>query len=343
LRSQAAVFAPYKLFALIEVAKEFGVPASHILRGTGLDLKALEDAKTRTTVEQYVTACANAIKHCNDPLLPFRVGKNIHLAAYGLYGFALLCSPTVRDGFNLAVRYHGLATPIFSIDWRAQEDHFIWFFPNEFRVRYTSAVKQFLLAQQLAQHITHIQDIARSDRKPLLIKIAHSPPIAARLYGDQLGCPVEFSSEATEIHYDQSLLDDRPPLTNPVTLAMLRESCENLIGRIGDDSSTVSQVTQCIMERPGQFPTMETVAGHMNLTPRTLRRRLEGEGTTFSQVFDKVRRDLAEKYLSAGDFTVEDIAELLGFTDASNFRHSFKRWTGIVPREFKLRSAMIKK
>lgn len=300
----------------------------------------LEVPKTQGSVEQYVAACSNATKLCDNPMLPFRVGRNIHLSAYGLHGFALLCSPTVRDSFNLAVRNHGLATPIFSIDWRAAEDHFIWFFPNEFRVRYPAAAKQFLLAQQLAQHITHIQDMARADRKLLLIKIAHAPPRGAELYEKILGCPVRFSAEATELHYNKSLLDDRPPLTNPVTLAMLRGACEKLIGRIGDESSTTGLVTQLIMERPGQLPTMEIVAHHINLTPRTLRRRLADDDTTFSQVFDNVRKDLAEKYLAAGDFTVGDIADLLGFTDASNFRHSFKRWTGVVPSEFKLKMAV---
>lgn len=333
------MYAPYKLFALIEAAKVFGIPARHVLRGTGLDLKMLEDPKTRTTVSQYVSACANVIRDCDDPRLPFQVGQNIHLSAYGLYGFTLLCSPTVRDGFDLAVRYHRLATPLFSIDWKSHDDHFIWFFPNEFRVTYPGALKQFLLAQQLSQHLTHVQDIARSDRKPLLIKIGHAAPAAAGLYEEQLGCPVQFSAEATEIHYDHSLLDDRPPLTNPVTLAMLREGCENLIGKIEDNSSTTGQVKQHIMERPGQFPTMEDVAGYLNLTPRTLRRRLADEGSTYSQVFDQVRRDLAERYLASGDFTVEDIAELLGFTDASNFRQSFKRWTGLAPTEFRLARA----
>ncbi len=80
---------------------------------------------------------------------------------------------------------------------------------------------------------------------------------------------------------------------------------------------------------------MEAIADQLSLTSRTLRRRLAEEGTTFSHVFDQVRRDLAEKYLSAGDFTVEDIADLLGFTDASNFRQSFKRWTGLAPSEFR--------
>ena len=194
---------------------------------------------------------------------------------------------------------------------------------------------QFLLAQQLAQHITHVRDIAQSDRKPLAIKIGHAAPEWASVYEEQLGCPVAFSAEATEIHYDHGLLDDRPPLTNPVTLAMLRESCEALIRRTGDGSSTTGLVTRLIMERPAPFPSMEAVAEASGLTTRTLRRRLADEGTTFSEIFDQVRRDLAEKYLTAGHFTVEDIAELLGFTDASNFRQSFKRWTGSVPSEFR--------
>ncbi len=69
----------------------------------------------------------------------------------------------------------------------------------------------------------------------------------------KLGCPVEFSAEATEIHYDHSLLDDRPPLTNAVTLAMLRRDCENLIGRAGDGSSMTGLVTQLIMEPQVNF------------------------------------------------------------------------------------------
>lgn len=332
------MFPPYKLFALIDVAKTFGVSARQVLTGTGLDLAMIEDPKTLTSVDQYVAACANTIKHCTDPRLPIRVGKSLHLSAYGLYGFALLCSPTVRDGFNIAVRYHRLATPIFSIDWRTADDHFIWYFPDEFEVRYAPPVRQFLLAQQVGQHITHIQDIARSDRRPLLIKIAHPAPPSAARYEEELGGPVVFSADASEIHFDQKLLEDRPPLTNPVTLAMLRESCEALIGRIDDNTSVAGRVTELIMERPDKFPSMETVANLMGMTPRTLRRRLADEGTSFSQVFDRVRRDLAEKYLSGSGFTVEDIADLLGFTDASNFRSSFRRWTGVAPSAFRQRA-----
>jgi AraC-like DNA-binding protein len=91
---------------------------------------------------------------------------------------------------------------------------------------------------------------------------------------------------------------------------------------------------QCSMLIDNQ-PHYRTLAVELESQSIRVAHRTLTEGTTFSEVFDHVRRDLAEKYLSAGDFTVEDIAELLGFTDASNFRNSFKRWTGKVPSEFK--------
>lgn len=328
-------YAPYKLSALLEVAEEDGLSADRILRGTHLSKAALDDAQTRTTVEQYLVACNNALELGAGPDMPFRVGRRLHLSAYGLYGFALLCSPTVREGFTLAVRYHSLATPLFSIRWRETPEHFVWTFSDEATQGYGPALHRFLLAQQMAQHVTHVQDIARSDRRPVRIMVGHEEPPLAGLYEESLQCPVQFGAAATEIAYDPSVLDERPPLTNRITLMMLRESCERLIGDAGLPHGVAGHVARTLMERSGQFPSMEQVAASLGMTARTLRRRLADEDTTFSGVFDRVRRDLAVRYLAASDFTVEDIAALLGFTDAASFRKSFRRWTGLAPSAYR--------
>lgn len=328
-------FPPYKLSALLDVADEYGISADALLRSTGLSREMLEDAHTKTSVDQYLIACNNAIRLCADPELPFRIGKRLHLSAYGLYGFALLCSPTVRDGFTLGVRYHSLATPIFSIGWRETLDSFIWTFPNEAARGLSPTLRQFLLAQQLMQHVTHVQDISRSDRRPRHVAIAHGEPVHAPLYSRYLQCQVSFHAEVTEIFYDLSVLDERPPLTNRVTLAMLRDTCERLIGRDRADEGIASDVARVLMQRPGQFPSMSEVAFELGMTPRTLRRRLSDEGETFTRIFDQIRCDLATKYLSQSNFTVADVSDLLGFDDATNFRRSFRRWTGKAPSAFR--------
>ncbi len=328
-------YAPYKIFALVQTATEFGVSAEAVLSGTGLAAAALADGKANCTVDRYLTACANVMRHCRDPRLPIHVGKSLHLSAYGLYGFALMCSPTVRSGFEFAVKYHGLATPIFEIAWEISDGHFVWTFPDEKRVAYSRPQRTFLMIQQLAQHVTHVRDIAREDRRPIHIKVALDPIEPHALFEQEFGCAVSFSAARTEITYEMSILDDRPPLTNPVTHAMLRESCEALIGHVPEKSGLAGQVSRIFMETAAPFPSMEVVARRLAMTPRTLRRRLTEEGASYSGLLDQVRNDLARRYLAANTFTVDDIAELLGFSDTANFRASFKRWNGQTPVEFR--------
>jgi len=84
--------------------------------------------------------------------------------------------------------------------------------------------------------------------------------------------------------------------------------------------------------RPKRF---EDVAQDLNMSARTLRRKLGEENSSFRQVLDELRRDIAIRYLRETDLTVEDISESLGFSDAANFRQPFRRWTKAAPYEFK--------
>lgn len=335
ISSRRKIYAPYKLTALVEVAGEAGITSTDVLAGTGLEAVELADPYTRTSVEQYLQACNNVLRLNDDPELPFNVGERLHLSAYGIYGFVLLCSPTVREGLTLAMRFHPLATPIFSIAWRETRDAFVWSFPNEFSLAVTPSLERFLMAQQLAQHLTHVRDIARTDRVPMRIGIAHSPPCNPSIYERRLLCPITFDAAKTEIIYDRNILDDRPPLKNRTTLAMLLESCERLVGARETPGGLAGNVAHILMERSGAFPGMAEVANELGMTPRTLRRRLAEEGQVFSQIFDDVRRKLALRYLASSKFTVADIADLLSFDDVSNFRRAFRRWTGKPPTAFR--------
>lgn len=328
-------YEPYKLFALVETAKDFGCTPEKILDGTHLNYEAVFNGASHMTVQQYLIACANAVREFSDPRLPIAVGKSLHLSAYGLYGFALLCSPSVRSGFEFAVRYHKLATPVFEIKWDISDESFIWTFPNEGRVGYEKSLHDFLIIQQLSQHVTHVKDIARSDRHPRLVQMTIAAPLQSAIFEEAFNCPVVYGAEATRVVYDMSILDDRPPLTNPVTYASLRRSCENLIGTIADKASVSGQVSRFIMESPAPFPSMDEVASKLAMTCRTLRRRLKEEGVSYSALLDEVRNKLAKKYLVSSSFSVEDISELLGFSDTANFRSSFKRWNGIPPGHYR--------
>ena len=75
------------------------------------------------------------------------------------------------------------------------------------------------------------------------------------------------------------------------------------------------------------------------MSGRTLRRQLSVLGTSYRQLLDQVRSDLARQYLENSNMSVEQVAQLLGYTETTNFRRAFKRWLGVSPRDYRTQSA----
>jgi AraC-like DNA-binding protein len=78
----------------------------------------------------------------------------------------------------------------------------------------------------------------------------------------------------------------------------------------------------------------EEVAARLAVSTPTLRRRLAAEGTSFQQIRDQLRRDVAIAALAAGAVSIEDLARQLGFSEPSAFHRAFRRWTGSAPRSY---------
>jgi AraC-like DNA-binding protein len=82
--------------------------------------------------------------------------------------------------------------------------------------------------------------------------------------------------------------------------------------------------------------TQESIAKALNLSPRTLQRKLKEEGTTYKQLLDTTRRELAAQYVKESHLSVNEITFLLGFSEPANFSRAFKRWTGVSPSQYRL-------
>ena len=84
-----------------------------------------------------------------------------------------------------------------------------------------------------------------------------------------------------------------------------------------------------------EFPTIDQVAGHLNMSVRTFQRKLKVEGYSFKELIDELRQEFAIGYLKKEELSVSEIAYLLNYSDASTFIRSFKRWMGVTPREYR--------
>lgn len=329
------IYAPFKLAALVETLREQGIPAEECLRGTGVRPDELGDFSVRTSVRQYAQACMNTLQLSAAANTPFRVGARLHLYAYGMYGYALMSGLSLRDYFRLGVKYHLLAAPMLTIEWREYPDSVIWTFPDEFTFAPSADLRRFLIEQQYTQQVTHLQDVAGHDVRPLKASFSYPAPAHAAIYQDYLCCPCIFDQARSELHYERSILDERPPLAHPLTSAMFQETCEGLVAKAKASAGIAGEIHRILIRRPGHLPGMEDVARALNMTSRTLRRRLKDEELSFSEIVDDVYRALAVEYLKTTHMSVDDIGMLMGFNDVANFRKAFRRWTGQTPSEIR--------
>jgi AraC-like DNA-binding protein len=334
------IYAPYKVAALVETLGELGVAASDVLHGTGLTAAELEDPETKTSVMQYYAACRNAIRFGPGAQTPFLIGQRMRLAAYGMYGYALMCSVTLRDFFNAGVKYHKLATPTVVIEWREEAGAAIWSFPRLALPQLSADLYTFLIEQQLVQHAVHLREVGGPACRPLKALLPYQAPAHAELYSRFLECPVQFEASACELHFDAQILDQSSSLAHKLTSTLMRTACERLIGQSKTSTGVAGQVYQILMTDPARLPSLLDVADMLHMNERTLRRKLEIEETSFGKIVDDVRESLATQYLKTTRMTTEDIAFLVGFNDVANFRRAFKRWTGKSPSAYRQNESM---
>lgn len=327
LPNQAA-FAPYKIVTLIETLAPHGLSAEAILAGVGLSLADIHDPHTLTSVRQYLTASENVVRAGVDLGVAFEVGARLHLSAYGMYGYALMCSPTMRDFFDFAVRYHPLATPVQQLGWRRDGDLAVWTFTEIYAGLMSNDLRNFLLRQQMMMTSTHMRDVLGAEVRP--IRAVFGLPDVGRIDADEaaLRCPCAFGGPAHELHYPAAILDRAPELANRLTRALLEDTCDRLIGQAKMTAGVVGDVYQALMLDPNRFPPMQAVAQRLGMHERTLRRRLDDAGHTYAGIVDDVRRRLTLEFLTTTRISADDIAWKVGFSDSANLRRAVKRWTG---------------
>ncbi|MDC8783795.1 AraC family transcriptional regulator [Roseateles koreensis] len=332
------IYTPLKIFAVVQVLAAQGVRPGDMLAHTDLTADALENPGTRTSLAQFLAVCRNAQRLTHHTAWALHVGRRLRPTSYGLYGYALMCSSSLRVAFDQSLRHRLLATPVLPIHWTEESDTATWHLPAFDTLQLPDLDHDLyvcLLEMQAAIHVTLIQDAMGDWCRPLqVLSTAPRPPHADEM-STLFGCPVLFEQARNELQYERKWLDRPPQLAHPITASEMSATCARMIEDIQHGAGLSRKVCEALTRTPGVFPSIEAIAKVLNMNARTLRRNLEEEGTAYSTLLADVRRSLALDYLSQSPLSVSDIAAALGFSEAASFRHAFKRWTGKTPAQFR--------
>jgi AraC-like DNA-binding protein len=323
--------APMSTHLLTRFGMERGLTEQRCLRRTGLRLADLNRPEQHVTAEQELTVIANLLAALGDrPGLGLEAGLRYHLTTYGIWGFALVSSPTLRSAISVGLRYLDLTFTFCRVSAREEGGDLCLTLDAS---AVPAGLRRFLIERDMAAtHVIQRELFGTATRLRRVSFAFPAPPCGVRRYEDVFGFCPDFGAAEHMVAFDGSRLDMPLPQAEPSTADLAAAQCRRLLEQRRGRAGLAGQVQNVLLSRPGMPPALPEVAGELHMSPRTLRRRLAAEGASYRTLLDEMRAQLAEELLVNGRLTVQEVAQRLGYAETSSFTHAFRRWNGVGPR-----------
>jgi AraC-like DNA-binding protein len=315
------------------LAMERGLPLRPFLAGTGLRTSDLDQAATTVSFEQEFQLIRNLLAHCGDPAgLGFEVGSRYRFTSLASVGFALVSSPNLRSAYDITLRYADLNASLVRTVLDAEADDL----RIGFRDRELPAdLRRFAVERTMGVALTFASDLLGRKVSARSVDFSFAKPGDTSVYRTYAGVTPSFSMERNLLVLKQADVEDSLAHGNPLALRLAEEHCRQYLASWKSRSGIAEHVRDHIARHPRRMADMEEVAVLLNMSVRTLRRRLEDEGTTYLALCDEFREALAEQFLTVPRLPIEQIAERLGYSESASFIRAFKRWKGQTPHAYR--------
>ena len=320
--------------AMVRTASARGVETADLLGDAGLTPDVLEDPDARIP-GPTVMALWNALRaRAADPALQLTAPGTLPFGAYRIIDYLVAASATVGEGIDRFARFFGLIADAVTLRIEhAEDEHCLHLAMADGR-----AVPPIYVDYVFAALVVRIRMRIRPDLRVLRVELRQPEPASTAPYFETFGAPVLFGASADRLCFAADQWN-APTVSADAALArMLEEHARILARRIPTGASDFSMhVRKAIAAAPAEGGSAEHVARALNVSVRTLQRRLEASGTTFRELSETVRGQLAEGYLSDPRVSIAEVAFLLGFSDQTSFNRAFRRWTGQSPGRWRRR------
>lgn len=320
--------------AMVRAAAALGVDVEAVLRAQRVPVGILDDPDARLPHPTVLRIWSQLMAQSGDPVLQLRAPRLLPYGAYRVLDYLVLATPTLGEWFELFARYFRLIND--GVDLRVCWEGDL---PGlDMRMAYGGACEPIYVDYTFAAFVERTRLRAHPEWSPARVELKHPAPEDPGSYEAVFGSPVSFDACCDRLW---CAVDDwtAPSAEADAPLGLLLEEHARLLSdALPIQGSFVSVVRSAITEVLSEGAPSELVAKKMATSVRSLQRRLSQEGTTYSEVLDSLREDLARRYLAETDVAIGEVAFLLGFSEQSSFHRAFRRWTGAAPGEWRRRS-----
>lgn len=318
---------------LARTLQDLGVDPRPLLRDCGLPEQVAAGGQP-VPVEREIAFIRLAVTASGRPDLGLLAGRGHRFPVFGFWGLALAASPTLASAIRLGLQYIDLTHTF--LGWRFERRG-----PEAALVMHPALplgdLETFLVERDAAAAVTLFEDLTGRREALAGVDFAYAAPPWAAEYPAVFGCTPRFDAGQHALRVHAADLDQPLPGGDPVTAAAAEAQCQRLLASLSPAGGLATRLRRLLLAHPGRLPSQDEAARRLNLSRRSLRRKLAEEDTSFRALADEVRFGLVAGYLENTGLPLDEIAARTGFSDAANLSHAFRRWTGESPGSWRRR------
>lgn len=288
------------------------------------------------SLEDFLQLLREAIHRTGEPAFGLLLGERLRVTSHGILGYAAAQSVTLRQAMEVITRYMLVRTSLLTVQLDVQGPHARLVFAQAHAlgdVRDAVLEAVVLTVKNLLDYITVGAAQVTSVAFPF------PAPAHAELARQLFKCEVHHDADWLGLTLPAVQLDRPLHTGHPQAWIDAVQHCQAELARLQRQQSLSARVRRLMLEKQGGFPSLAVTARLLNMTPRTLHRHLNDEGTSYRAILEDIRHRLAVEHVKAGRLSMQEIAFLLGYDDLANFRRAFKRWEGMAPTLYRASGA----
>jgi AraC-like DNA-binding protein len=312
--------------AMKDAFTQRGLDVDGLLAEAGVDLSQAEELDLAELTDGFSRAWELAVAKTGDVAIGLTVPTH-PLNSLGVLSHVVLSAANVQGALQALSRFTHLVSPTATIDLKTENG-------RSFLMLTIASGRRPVPSQRYDFYSTvllhGIRWVTGREVRPIAFHHPGAEPADVQRWRDAFGCNVQFNAPNCLIEINTADL----ALPIPTADQTVADLCERIATQIAEQQggSVSIRVRQALMKHLSKGdPRRETMASMLCMSERTLQRRLTEEGTSFAELVDEVRRELAQRYFQHSDCSPTEITFALGFSDPSNFYRACKRWFGRSP------------
>lgn len=309
-----------------------GCDADALFRQAGLNPEKLRVPGARFNQASVIKLWKIAEEASNDPCFGIHISRYWHPSAFHALGYSWLASSSLKDGFHRLSRYATVVNSVLRVEFGPEDD----------RYRFSFTLASLPLETLYVGIDAGLATVVRMCRinfgeefHPLSVLATRPEPLSVDIYKTFFKCPITFSSDTNTLYFKKTDIEKPLPTANAELALQSDQMIIDYLARYHNDDVVFKIKSLLINNLPAGEINDDRIAEALNMSKRTLQRKLQQQGSSISSLLDETRKELAVHYLENSALTIGEITYLVGFSEPANFSRAFKRWMNTSPNIYR--------